>query len=201
MIQVLIVENMNLVRGGLIALLDAHPDMSVVAAIEASDKAVPTALELGPDVALVGAGLPGGDGFSVARRINAELPSCGIVIMANRRRPGDLRRAVAAGVKGYLLIDAPPADLADAVRRVAQGERVIDSELAFAALGTTESPLTERELDVLRLAAQGLSSADIANHLFLSVRTVRNHMSRIIGKVGARNRVDAIRIADDSGWL
>lgn len=201
MIQVLIVENMNLVRGGLIALLDAHPDMSVVAAIDASDKAVPTALELRPDVALVGAGLPGGDGFSVAGRINTELPSCGIVIMANRRRPGDLRRAVAAGVKGYLLIDAPPGDLADAVRRVAQGECVIDSELAFAALGTTASPLTERELDVLRLAAQGLSSADIASHLFLSVRTVRNHMSRIIGKVGARNRVDAIRIADDSGWL
>ena len=121
--------------------------------------------------------------------------------MAGRRRPGDLRRAVAAGVMGYLLIDAPPEDLADAVRRVAQGERVIDAELAFAALETAERPLTERELDVLRLAAKGASSAEIANHLFLSVRTVRNHMSRIIGKIGARNRVDAIRIADDAGWL
>lgn len=201
MIRVLIVENMNLVRGGLIALLDAHPDMSVLAAVEASATVEPAALELRPDVALVGAGLPAGDGLSVAGRINAELPSCAVVLIANRRSPADLRRAVATGVKGYLLIDAPPDDVTDAVRRVAQGERVIDSELAFAALDTAENPLTERELDVLRLAAQGLSSAEIASHLFLSVRTVRNYMSRVIGKIGARNRVDAIRIAYGSGWL
>ena len=121
--------------------------------------------------------------------------------MANRRRPGDLRHAVAAGVMGYLLIDTPPDALADSVRRVAQGERVIDSELAFAALGSVESPLTGREIDVLRLAAEGASSAEIANNLFLSVRTVRNHISRIIGKICARNRIDAVRIADDAGWL
>ncbi|MCO6007570.1 response regulator transcription factor [Actinoallomurus purpureus] len=201
MIRVLIVENTNLVRGGLVALLDAQPEMSVAAVLESADKAVPTALEIDPDVALIGAGLVGGDGFEVARALHDELPSCGIVIMADRRRPGDLRRAVAAGVTGYLMIDTPPKDLADAVRRVAQGERVIDAELAFAALETVESPLTDRELDVLRLAAQGASSAEIANHLFLSVRTVRNHVSRIIRKIGARNRVDAIRIADDAGWL
>ena len=201
MIRVLIVENTNLVRGGLIALVDAHPDMSVAAALESADKAVRTALEVEPDVALVGAGLAGRDALAVARELHDELPSCGILIMANRRRPADLRRAVAAGVMGYLMIDTPPDELADAVRRVAQGERVIDSELAFAALETVESPLTDREIDVLRLAAQGASSAEIANHLFLSVRTVRNHMSRIIGKMGARNRVDAIRIADDAGWL
>ncbi|WP_460352904.1 LuxR C-terminal-related transcriptional regulator [Actinoallomurus acanthiterrae] len=201
MIRVLIVENTNLVRGGLVALLDTQTDMSVGAALESADKAVPTALEMDADVALIGAGLAGGDGFAVARELHDELPSCGILIMADRRRPGDLRRAVAAGVMGYVMIDAPPEDLADAVRQVAQGERVIDAELAFAALETAESPLTERELDVLRLAAKGASSAEIANHLFLSVRTVRNHMSRIIGKIGARNRVDAIRIADDAGWL
>jgi two-component system, NarL family, response regulator DesR len=200
-IQVLIVENMNLIRGGLVALLSGHPDMEVVAELESADKALPAALELEPDVVLLGAGTDETNGFSVARSLQQELPSCAIVIMANRRRPGDLRHAVAAGVMGYLLIDAPPADLADAVRRVAQGERVIDSELAFAALDSAESPLTDREVDVLRLAAQGASSAEIAGHLFLSVRTVRNHISRIIGKMEARNRVDAIRIADDAGWL
>jgi two-component system response regulator DesR len=201
LINVLIVENMNLIRGGLVALLSGHPDMTVVAALESADKALPAALELRPDVALLGVGLEGANGFDIAKSLHAELRSCKTVIMANRRRPGDLRRAVAAGVTGYLLIDTPPEELAAAVRRVAQGDPVIDSELAFAALGTADSPLTVRELDVLRLAAQGASSAEIASHLFLSVRTVRNHMSRIIGKVGARNRVDAIRIADDAGWL
>jgi two-component system response regulator DesR len=193
-IHVLIVENMNLIRGGLVALLSGHADMEVVAALESADKALPAALELEPDVVLLGAGMDEANGFAVAKALHDELRTCAIVIMANRRRPGDLRRAVAAGVMGYLLIDAPPDDLAGAVRRVAQGERVIDSELAFAAL---DSP----DVDVLRLAAQGASSAEIANNLFLSVRTVRNHISRIIGKIGARNRVDAIRIADDAGWL
>lgn len=201
MIDVLIVENMNLIRGGLVALLSGHPDMKVVAELESADKALPAALELQPDVVLLGAGMEEAGGSAVAASLRDELRSCATVIMANRRRPGDLRRAVAAGVMGYLLIDAPPDDLADAVRRVAQGERVIDSELAFAALHSAESPLTDREVDVLRLAAQGASSAEIACHLFLSVRTVRNHVSRIIGKIGARNRIDAIRIADDAGWL
>jgi two-component system response regulator DesR len=200
-IRVLIVENMNLIRGGLTALLSGNTDMAVVAALDTLGKVLPTATELRPDVALIGAGLAAESGFAVARALRDELPDCAILIMANRRRPHDLRRAVAAGVMGYVLIDAPPDYLADTVRRVAKGERVIDSELAFAALGSVESPLTGRELDVLRLAAQGASSAEIANHLFLSVRTVRNHMSRIIGKVEARNRVDAIRIADDAGWL
>jgi two-component system, NarL family, response regulator DesR len=201
-IRVLIVENMNLIRGGLVALLSGHPDMVVVAALESADTALPAAYELKPDVILLGAGVVDKtNGFAAARTLQSELGSCAIVIMANRRHPGELRRAVAAGVMGYLLIDAPPDVLADSVRRVAQGERVIDAELAFAALGSVESPLTGRELDVLRLAAQGASSAEIAGNLFLSVRTVRNHISRIIGKVGARNRVDAIRIADDAGWL
>jgi two-component system, NarL family, response regulator DesR len=200
-IRVLIVENMNLIRGGLTALLSANTDMSVVAALDSSVKTVPTAMDLRPDVALIGAGLAAEGGFALARSLHDALPSCAIVIMANRRRPGDLRRAVAASVMGYVLVDAPADYLADTVRRVAKGERVIDSELAFAALDSAESPLTDRELDVLRLAAQGASSAEIASHLFLSVRTVRNHISRIIGKVDARNRVDAIRIADDAGWL
>jgi two-component system response regulator DesR len=200
-IQILIVENMNLIRGGLAALLSGHPDMEVVAALESADKALPAAYELKPDVILLGAGIDEANGFATARYLQEELPSCSIVIMANRRRPSDLRRAVAAGVTGYVLTDMPPDVLADSVRRVAQGERVIDSELAFAALGSVECPLTVREVDVLRLAAQGASSAEIAGHLFLSVRTVRNHISRIIGKIGARNRVDAIRIADDADWL
>jgi two-component system, NarL family, response regulator DesR len=200
-INVLIVENMNLIRGGLAALLSGHPDMAVVAALESADKALRVACDLKPDVILLGTGIDETKGFATARSLQKELGSCAIVIMADRRRPDDLRRAVAAGVMGYLLIDTPPDVLADSVRRVAQGERAIDSELAFAALGSVESPLTEREVDVLRLAAQGASSAEIAGKLFLSVRTVRNHISRIIRKIGARNRVDAIRIADDAGWL
>jgi two-component system, NarL family, response regulator DesR len=200
-IHVLIVENMNLIRGGLAALISGHPDMEVVAELETADKALPAAYEHKPDVALLGGGIDEASGFATARTLRDELPSCSTVIMANRRRPGDLRQAVAAGVTGYLLIDTSPEVLVDSVRRVAQGERVIDAELAFAALGSAESPLTEREVDVLRLAAEGASSAEIAGHLFLSVRTVRNHISRIIGKIGARNRVDAVRIADDAGWL
>jgi two-component system, NarL family, response regulator DesR len=200
-IRVLIVENMNLIRGGLAALLSGHPDMVVVAALESADTALPAAYDLEPDVILLGAGVDETDSNTTACALRDELGSCAIVIIANRRRTGDLRRAVAAGVMGYLMIDAPPDVLADSVRRIAQGERIIDSELAFAALGTAESPLTGRELDVLRLAAKGASSAEIAGHLFLSVRTVRNHISRIIGKVGARNRVDAIRIAEDAGWM
>ena len=198
LIRVLIAEDMNLVRGGLVALLSAQPDMTVVASLDDSGKVMSAALEQRPDVALIGVGA---DTFVTAQTLHHELPSCGTLIMAARRRPGDLRRAVAAHVVGYILTDTPPDDLLVAIRRVANGERVIDSELAFAALDAAVSPLTERELDVLRLAAQGASSAEIAGRLFLSVRTVRNHMSRIIGKVGARNRVDAIRIADDAGWL
>jgi two-component system, NarL family, response regulator DesR len=200
-IHILIVENMSLIRGGLTALLSGHPDMEVVAALESADQALPAAYEHKPDVALLGAGIDEANGFATARALRGELPSCSTVIMANRRRPGDLRQAVAVGVMGYLLIDTPPDVLTDSVRRVAQGERVIDSELAFAALGSVASPLTDREVDVLRLAAGGASSAEIAGNLFLSVRTVRNHISRIIGKIGARNRVDAVRIADDAGWL
>lgn len=200
-IRVLVAENMNLIRGGLVALLDNDPDFSVVASLDAAGKAVPAALELRPDVALIGTGTSAADGFPIARTLHAELPSCATLIMAARRRPRDLRRAVAAHVMGYVHVDVGPDDLLDAVRRVAKGERVIDSELAYATLGSADSPLTERELDVLRLAARGESSAEIADNLFLSVRTVRNHMSRIIGKIGARNRVDAIRIADDAGWL
>jgi two-component system, NarL family, response regulator DesR len=200
-IHILIVENMSLIRGGLVALLSGHPDMEVVGTLESAGKALPAAFELEPDGVLLGAAMDEANGFAVARTLHDELPSCAIVIMANRRRPGDLRQAVAAGVMGYLLIDTPPNDLATAVRRVAQGERVIDSELAYAALGSAESPLSEREVDVLQLAAGGASSAEIAGHLFLSVRMVRNHIFRITGKVGARNRVDAIRIADEAGWL
>jgi two-component system response regulator DesR len=199
--RILIVENMSLIRGGLIALMSGHPDLYVVGALDSPDNALPTAAELRPDVVLIGVGTASKSGFDLARALREELPGCASIIMANRRRPGDLRRAVEASVMGYVLIDVPPDYLTDTVRRVAKGERVIDSELAFAALGAEQSPLTDRELDVLRLAAQGASSAEIASHLFLSVRTVRNHISRIIGKIQARNRVDAIRIADDAGWL
>lgn len=137
----------------------------------------------------------------MAHELRAELPDCAIVFTAARCRPGDLRRATAMRVAGFLLKDTPAGTLTSAIRRVAGGGRVIDADLAFAALSTSRSPLTPRELDVLRLVAEGASTAQIADTLVVTVGTVRNHLSRINNKIGAHNRVQAIRIAQESRWL
>jgi two-component system response regulator DesR len=199
LIHVLIAEDQPLMRGGLVALLSAETDIAVVAELDSGEKIIPTALELSPDVALIDVGLH--EGCGAAKALHQHVPKCGTIIMAEHRRPRDLRRAMNAHVLGFVLTDVQPQALADAVRRVARGERVVDSELAFAALDAAENPLTSRELEVLRAAAQGASPDEIAEQLYLSVRTVRNHLSRIISKTSARNRVDAIRIAGDAGWL
>lgn len=201
MIRVLIVENMQLVRQGLVALLSNEPDMTVVAAVGADDDVIAIAAECKPDVALIDVDMPDVDGFATARTLHETVPACATMITAGRRRPGDLRRAVAARVVGFVLKDSAPEALAGAIRRVAKGERVIDAELAFTTLGLAESPLTPRELDVLRLAAEGASAGQIADSLVLTIGTVRNHLSRINNKIGARNRVHAIRIAEEGGWL
>lgn len=186
-------------REGLAALLSRQADIEVVAELDSDEKILPTALELRPDVALIDIRLP--DGFAAARALHEQLPGCGTLIMADRRVPQELRRAVDAQVLGFMLKDVPAETLADAVRRVARRERVVDSELAFAALDSERGPLTPRELEILHAVAQGLASEEIAARLFLSVRTVRNHISRIVAKTGARNRMDAVRVATKAGWL
>ncbi|MET9850560.1 DNA-binding response regulator [Streptomyces ossamyceticus] len=201
MIRILLAEDMHMVRGALVALLALEGDLTVVAEVERGDRIVATALEHQPDVAIIDVDLPGLDGLSAAAQLAQQLPSCRTLILTSLGRPGTLRKALAAQVGGFLLKDAPPDRLADAVRDVAAGKRVIDPQLALAALDNGENPLTPRETEVLRLAADGAEAADIARLLFLSVGTVRNYLTTVVTKLNARNRVDAIRVARESGWL
>ncbi len=190
-----------MVRGALVALLNLEEDLDVVADVASGDDILPTALKHSPDVAVIDIDLPGTDGLTAAGKLHEALPSCRTLILTSLGRPGTLRRALSTRVGGFLLKDAPSRELADAIRRVAAGQRVIDSQLALAAWDTAECPLTTRELDVLRLAASGAEAPEIASRLFLSTGTVRNYLSTIASKLHARNRVDAIRIATDAGWL
>jgi two-component system response regulator DesR len=200
-IRILVAEEMPLLRGGLVALLSHEADFDVVAEVERGEQIVPAALSGLPDVALVDGHLPGTDGFTAARQLADRIPRCHTLIMAANPRAGDLRRAVAARAYGLILHETPPKNIANAIRQVARGQRVVDPDLAFAALDVPETPLTPRELEVLRMAAQGAPPDDIADDLCLTVGTVRNHLTRIVNKTGARNRVDAVRIADEEGWL
>nr|WP_272926537.1 response regulator transcription factor [Streptomyces sp. SID5476] len=197
----MLAEDMHMVRGALVALLTLEDDLTVVAEVERGDRIVPTALECEPDVAVIDVDLPGLDGLSAAAQLAGRLPSCRTLILTSLGRPGTLRKALAAQVGGFLLKDAPPDRLADAVRDVAAGKRVIDPQLALAAFDNGENPLTPRETEVLRMAADGAEAADIASRLFLSVGTVRNYLTTVVTKLNARNRVDAIRVARESGWL
>jgi two-component system response regulator DesR len=201
LIRIVIAEDMHMVRGALVALLEMEPDLKVVAQFDSGDQLVPTALELRPDVAIVDIDLPGLDGLSAADQLRTALPSCRVLILTSLGRPGTFRRAMAAKVSGFLLKDAPPDQLADAVRKVAQGGRVIDPQLALAAWEVEENPLTRREVEVMKLAANGAEAMEIATRLFLSIGTVRNYLTSAVTKLNARNRVDAIRIAQDNGWL
>ncbi|MDX8050202.1 response regulator transcription factor [Lentzea sp. BCCO 10_0798] len=201
MIRVLLAEDMHMVRGALIALLNLEPDIEVVAEVSSGDKIVPAARQHGPDVCVIDIDLPILDGLSAASTIRETMPQIRTLMLTSLGRPGTLRRALAARVDGFLLKDAPPTELADAIRRVAAGERVVDSQLALAAWDRGECPLTDRELEVLRLAANGSDAPDIAVALSLSVGTVRNYMTTIMTKLNGRNRVDAIRIAEEAGWL
>ncbi|HWG62732.1 MAG TPA: response regulator transcription factor [Streptosporangiaceae bacterium] len=201
MIKALIAEQSALVRAGLVALLSRADDIEVIAEVHRGDRVASLSHALLPDVAVLAATLPGIDGFAVADALHAELPSCHSLIMGEQRDPADLRRAVEVHACGFVLRDAPPDFITDAVRRVAEGKKVIDPDLAFAALNAENNPLTCRELEALRLAADGATTAEIAKDLYLSVGTVRNYLSRAVTKTGARNRVDAIRIAAGAGWF
>ncbi|MFB6613148.1 DNA-binding response regulator [Streptomyces sp. NPDC085524] len=200
-IRLLLAEDMNMVRGALVALLNLEGDMEVVCELERGDGIVDAAVECRPDVAIIDIDLPGLDGLTAAARLREKLPECRTLILTSLGRQGTLRRALNAQVTGYLLKDAPPHELAHAVRRVAAGHRVIDPQLALAAWGGSETPLTDRETEVLQLAAEGSEADEIARRLHLAPGTVRNYLTTVVSKLNARNRVDAIRIAREAGWL
>jgi two-component system, NarL family, response regulator DesR len=200
-IRVLLAEDQALVRGALRALLDLEPDLQVVAEVGRGDQVLAAAREHRPDVALLDIEMPGRDGIEAARELAACLPEVRAVVLTTFGRPGFLRRAMEVGAAGFLVKDAPVTELARAIRAVMAGERVIDRDLAAAALALGATPLSTREADVLRAASDGATVADIAGRLFLSEGTVRNYLSSAIGKTGARTRVEAARVAQEKGWL
>ncbi|TME07803.1 MAG: response regulator transcription factor [Chloroflexi bacterium] len=201
MIRVLLAEDQAMVRGALAALLNLEEDIEVVAEAARGDEVVPAALSTQPDVALVDIEMPGGDGLHAAQALRERLPSCRVVILTTFGRSGYLRRAMESGAVGFLLKDAPARELAVALRRVMEGARVVDPQLALAALSEGDNPLTGREREVLSAALSGASLADIAAGLYLAEGTVRNHLSVAMQKVGARNRMEAARLAEQKGWL
>ena len=200
-IRLLIADDQALVRGALAALLDLEPDLEVVAEVGRGDEVIDAAKRSTPDVALLDVEMPGLDGIEAAAALRTAVPGVRVLMVTTFGRPGYLRRAMEAGAAGFVVKDTPATQLADAVRRVHQGLRVVDSSLAAETLVAGTSPLTGRESDVLRAAREGGTVADIAKELHLSEGTVRNHLSAAIGKTGARTRAEAARIALDNGWL
>ncbi len=201
MLKILLAEDVAMVRGALVALIELEPDLKVVAAVENGMDIIPAARAHQPDVAIIDIDLPGLDGLSAAEQLHNELPGCRTLIVTNLARAGTLRRALAAHVSGYILKDAPPDQLTAAIRRVAAGSRVIDPQLALTVWEGDQNPLSPREHEVLRLAAEGAEPVEIAAALHLSVGTVRNYLTTIVTKLNARNRVDAVKHAYDAGWL
>ncbi|MFB9376246.1 response regulator [Kineococcus gynurae] len=201
MIRLLLADDQALVRGALSALLSLETDLEVVAEVERGDLVVASAREHRPDVALLDVEMPGLDGIAATAALRRALPSCRVLIVTTFGRPGFLRRAMDAGASGFVVKDTPARELADVVRRVAAGLRVVDPALAAATLAGGGNPLTARELDTLRAARDGGTVADIAAAVRLSEGTVRNHLSAAIGKTGARTRAEAVRLAEEAGWL
>lgn len=199
-INVVIAEDQSMVLGALAALLEIEPDVRVVGQARNGKEALQLVLQMKPDVLLTDIEMPEMSGLEVAAALKQRGVSTRIIILTTFARPGYLRRAMEAGAAGYLLKDSPAATLANALRRVSAGHRVIDPELATEAW-TEEDPLSDRERQVLRLAAEGSSSGEIAGALRLSEGTVRNYLSEAINKLGAGNRVEAARIARMKGWL
>nr|WP_217498817.1 response regulator transcription factor [Leifsonia sp. C5G2] len=197
----LLADDQALVRGALAALLDLEPDLDVVAQVGRGDEVVEAARSSRADVALLDVEMPGADGIQAAAQLRSALPACRSLIVTTFGRPGYLRRAMEAGASGFVVKDTPSGQLADAVRRVASGLRVVDPALAAESLASGASPLTAREAEVLAVAGEGGTIGDIARRVHLSEGTVRNHLSSAIGKTGARNRSDAVAIATRQGWL
>ena len=190
-----------MVRGALASLLTLEPDIEVVAQVSRGDEVLKAALAVRPDVALLDIEMPGASGLEAAAAIVRDLPECRILILTTFGRPGYLRRAMEAGAAGFLLKDAPASELARAMRRAVAGERIVDPGLAAAALSEGESPLTQRENEVLAASRQHATVAELAGALYLSPGTVRNHLSSVMRKLDARNRGEAVRVAEEKGWL
>ncbi|MEV8609956.1 response regulator transcription factor [Amycolatopsis sp. NPDC051373] len=200
-IRLLLADDQALVRQALCALLELEDDFAVVASVGRGDQVVDAALAEQPDVALLDIEMPGLDGLAAAAVLAKKAPGCRVVMLTTFGRAGYLRRAMEAGAVGFVVKDAPAETLAAAIRRVVAGERVVDPALAVATLAAGESPLTARERDVLIAARSGVSVAEIAATLYLSEGTVRNYLSAAIAKTGTRNRMEALRVADERGWL
>ncbi len=200
-IRLLLADDQELVRSALCALLELEDDFEVVASVARGDEVVDAARSHRPDVALLDIEMPGLDGLAAAAVLKAQMPACRVVILTTFARAGYLRRAMEAGAAGFVVKDAPSEVLASAIRRVMTGERVVDPALAALTLAAGDSPLTARERDVLTVARSGATVAEIAAKLYLSEGTVRNYLSAAIAKTSARNRLDALRIADERGWL
>ncbi|MFJ7075942.1 response regulator transcription factor [Streptomyces sp. NPDC098781] len=201
MLKILIAEDMVMLRRALAELLALEADFEVVAEVDRGDEIVPRARALRPDVAVLDIGLPGMDGITAAAALGAAVPDCRVLMLTGLGNPSTLRRALTTRATGFLHKDADPAQLVGAIRAVAAGKRVVDPQLAVAALEDVTQPLAPRELEVLQLAAAGEGTAAIAGRLFLSPGTVRNYLSSAVVKLGARNRMDAVRIAREGGWI
>ncbi|KRF05899.1 two-component system response regulator [Nocardioides sp. Soil777] len=201
MIRLLLADDQALVRGALAALLDLETDLTVVAQVGRGDEVLAAARESGAEVCLLDIEMPGLTGLEVAEQLRAELPGVRSLIVTTFGRPGYVRRALDAGAAGFVVKDTPARELADAVRRVHAGLRVVDPGLAAESLMAGPSPLTVREAEILRLALDGSPVVAIARAAHLSQGTVRNHLSAAIGKTGASTRAEAARVAQSRGWL
>ncbi|MEU6891745.1 response regulator transcription factor [Streptomyces sp. NPDC046557] len=200
-IRILLAEDQSMVREALAALLGLEPDIEVLAQVARGDEVLRAARAHDVNVALLDIEMPGMTGIEAAAALRDALPDLRIVILTTFGRPGYLRGAMEAGASAFLVKDAPAAQLADAVRKVLTGERVIDPTLAAAALAEGANPLTDREREVLRAAEFGATNAELAARLHLSQGTVRNYLSTAIQKLAARNRAEAVRVAREKGWL
>lgn len=200
-IRVFLVIDSNLIRGAMTALLSGESGIEVIAGMSSGDRVVPAAVRHRPDVAVLDVDFDGPDVLAVATALHERLPECRVVMLVSSRRPGLVVRTLDVPLAGAVDTNAQPRRLVSTIRKVARGKKVIDPALAVAVVGVVVNPLTRRELDVLELAADGGATPEIAQRLFLSRGTVNNYLSRAITKLGARSRVDAIRIAREAGWL
>jgi two-component system response regulator DesR len=200
-IRVLLAEDQLMFRTAVRRLLELEDDIEVVAEVGRGDEVVAAAVATRPDVAVVDIEMPAQDGISAASELRQTLPSCRTLILTMYGRPGFVQRAMESGVSGFVLKDAPVEVLAAAIRRCAGGEEVLDPTLAARALRAGVCPLSGREREILAACAEGLSTTELATRFWLSEGTVRNRVSEILGKLGVRNRVEAVQIANENGWL
>ena len=201
MIRVLIAEDQGMVRGALASLISLEVDIEVVAQVARGDEVLTATREAAPDVALLDIEMPGASGLEAAEQLAVELPGVKVLILTTFGRPGYLRRAMEGGASGFLLKDQPASQLAAAIRRTLAGERIVDPGLAAAALSQGDCPLTPREHEVLAASRRYATVGELANALFLSHGTVRNHLSSVMQKLDARNRTEAVKVAEENGWL